>query len=437
MMPNKLLIAKICCPDCVTDNKKIINSKDIDDFIKEANEKHNYKFDYSKVIYINSKTDVTIICPEHDEITITPYQHLNSSTGCQKCSGCHRRTKEEFINASIKIHGDKYDYSNIEYIDNQTDISIYCKKHKNYFIQKPAMHLSGQGCILCGYENSSQKRKYTKEDFLQMAKEAHTNNLDDYSLIEYVNISTKINIKCNIHGSYPSLPVDHIRGHRCSKCGKDKLSLQFRLTLEDFIKRSNTIHNNFYDYSEVKYINTEIKVDIKCPQHGIFSQTPHNHLNGAKCPTCKTKTESKLLEKVKIIYPTIKPQFKSDWCKNKKTDRCLPFDFIIEEYKIIIELDGLQHFKQVSNWQSPEEANKRDIYKMKCANQNGYSIIRLLQEDVYSDKYDWLSELKINIKKIKKDKIIQNIFLCKNNEYANFNKDDLDLSEEYIDSEIN
>jgi hypothetical protein len=67
---------------------------------------------------------------------------------------------------------------------------------------------------------------------------------------------------------------------------------------------------------------------------------------------------------------------------------------------------------------------------MKCANENGYSIIRLLQEDVYSDKYDWLSEIKLNIKKIKKEKIVQNIFLCKNNEYASFNNNDLDLSEE-------
>ena len=442
MMPNKLLTAKLCCPDCVTDNKKIMNTKDIDDFKKEANEKHNNKFDYSKVIYINTNTDVTIICPEHNEIIITPYQHLNSPTGCQKCSGCYRRTQEEFINDSIKIHGDKYDYSNIEYIDNQIDISIYCKKHKNNFIQKPSMHLSGQGCRLCGYENSSEKRKYTKEEFIQMAKEVHPNNLDDYSLIDYVNLSTKINIKCNIHGNYPSLPADHIGGHRCSKCSKDKLSLQFRLTLDEFIKRSNIIHNNFFDYSEVKYINTDIKVDIKCPIHGIFPQTPHNHLNGAKCPTCKTKTESKLLEKIKIIYPTIQTQFRTNWCKNKKTDRCLPFDFVIEKYKIIIELDGLQHFKQVSNWQSPEEANKRDIYKMKCANQNGYSIIRLLQEDVYFDKYDWLDELKNNIEKIKKDNIVQNIFLCKNNEYIDFNNidytliNDSILSEEYNDIEI-
>ena len=90
------------------------------------------------------------------------------------------------------------------------------------------------------------------------------------------------------------------------------------------------------------------------------------------------------------------------------------------EDKIIIELDGLQHFEQVSNWQSPEETHLNDVYKMKCANENGYSVIRLLQTDVFDDTYDWLKELRENIEKIKLEKIIKNIYICKDNEYAIF-----------------
>jgi very-short-patch-repair endonuclease len=74
--------------------------------------------------------------------------------------------------------------------------------------------------------------------------------------------------------------------------------------------------------------------------------------------------------------------------------RHLPYDFVLSEDKIIIELDGLQHFEQVSNWQSPEETHLNDVYKMKCANENGYSVIRLLQTDVFYDTYDWLNELR-------------------------------------------
>jgi hypothetical protein len=73
------------------------------------------------------------------------------------------------------------------------------------------------------------------------------------------------------------------------------------------------------------------------------------------------------------------------------------------------------------NWKSPEENQKTDKYKMKCANENDYSIIRLLQEDVLYDKYDWKTELMNNIEKIKIDNIIQNIYMSKNNEYQHFN----------------
>jgi very-short-patch-repair endonuclease len=102
----------------------------------------------------------------------------------------------------------------------------------------------------------------------------------------------------------------------------------------------------------------------------------------------------------------------------------LPFDFILEEQKIIIEQDGPQHFKQISNWQSPELTKINDIYKMKCANENGYSVIRLLQKDIWHDRYDWLQELLENIDKIVSDNVsnnvVQNIYMCKKDEYKDF-----------------
>ena len=109
--------------------------------------------------------------------------------------------------------------------------------------------------------------------------------------------------------------------------------------------------------------------------------------------------------------------FKVEWCKNKTY---LPYDFVLAEDKIIIELDGLQHFEQVSNWQSPEETHLNDVYKIKCANENEYSVIRLLQTDVFYDTYDWLMELRENIEKIILEQRVQNVYMCKDNEYAIF-----------------
>jgi very-short-patch-repair endonuclease len=87
---------------------------------------------------------------------------------------------------------------------------------------------------------------------------------------------------------------------------------------------------------------------------------------------------------------------------------------------MIIELDGEQHFTQVSNWKSPEEQFDNDKFKQECANKNGYSIIRILQVDVFNNKYDWKTELINNIEKIKTDNIIKNVYMCKNNEYEKF-----------------
>jgi very-short-patch-repair endonuclease len=124
-----------------------------------------------------------------------------------------------------------------------------------------------------------------------------------------------------------------------------------------------------------------------------------------------------LFTKLVIYYSTLKRQFKVEWCKNIKH---LPFDFVIEERKIIIELDGKQHFEQIGNWSSPEETRMNDIFKMKCANENGFSVIRILQKDVYKNKYDWLNELILNIEKITNENGVQNIYMCKNNEYKDF-----------------
>ena len=121
--------------------------------------------------------------------------------------------------------------------------------------------------------------------------------------------------------------------------------------------------------------------------------------------------------KLKEIYPSIISQFKQEWCKNKLQ---LPFDFCIPEYKIIIELDGPHHFKQISNWRCPEEQHKVDIFKEKSANEHGYSTIRLIQEDVFYNKYNWLTKLQMHINEIKEQEIICNIYMCKNDEYKLF-----------------
>lgn len=115
------------------------------------------------------------------------------------------------------------------------------------------------------------------------------------------------------------------------------------------------------------------------------------------CPNCFNKTERKLYDYLKQHFEVLK-NVKYDWCRNDKTGRKLEYDFVIPELNLIIELDGRQHFTQISNWRCPKEQLLSDVYKTKCANQNGYKVIRLLQEEVFCSDNSWLdSNLKQHI----------------------------------------
>ena len=166
-----------------------------------------------------------------------------------------------------------------------------------------------------------------------------------------------------------------------------------------------------------KSSNKKYTFDCKVCNHE-FNIRLSDANNGKWCPKCVNKTETKLYNALLTLFPNIIFQFKQEWSKNKKY---LPFDFCILEYNIIIELDGPQHFKNIDCWNSnSEEQNKRDKYKEECANSNNFSIIRIIQEDVLFDKYDWFSLLIKSIEEIKISKETQNHYLCQNNEYHKF-----------------
>lgn len=284
------------------------------------------------------------------------------------------KKNETFIEKAIAIHGNKYDYSKVIYNNAKTKITIGCKEH-GYFEQTPSNHLCGYNCQKC-----ANNGKLNKEQFIERAVIVHDNKYD-YSSVNYVNADTKIIIICKEHGEFEQIPDFHLnRKSGCPKCANNVTFTSF-----EFIDKAHKIHGSKYDYSQVNYINNRTHINIICKEHGNFHQIPYSHLLGVGCPHCINKTEYKLFTILKSRYPTVQRQFKAEWCKQK---RCLPFDFMIEEHKKIIELDGPQHFTQVSNWRAPELQQQQDLFKTKCANENGYSVIRVLQTDVANDLLD-------------------------------------------------
>ena len=212
------------------------------------------------------------------------------------------------------------------------------------------------------------------------------------------------------------------QNHWCSYCSHQKLcnentcKMCYNISFAS-VEKCKYLHDKTINPRTLfKSTNKKFKFDCDLCNK-VFETQLSDITRGIWCPFCVNKTEQILYNNLLDFYPTVKTQFKVDWCKNIKH---LPFDFVIEERKIIIELDGKQHFEQIGNWQSPEKNKKNDLYKMKCANDNGFSIIRILQKDVYKNKYDWLNEIVDNIEKIINENEVQNIYMCKNNEYKDF-----------------
>ena len=419
---NKHLIGNGCknCADKKLGKERIekANMK----FINKANIIHMNKYDYSKSIYISARDNMIIICKKHGDFEQSPNRHLSGS-GCKKCA--NDKTKEimsmpwEIYKEQLeKIHNNIYDYSNVIWRGSDNEINVKCNTHGNFTI-RAQFHKNGTGCQKCSKENKIQYNKHTTEIFIEMAIKIWANTYD-YSKVDYKDSNNKVIIICKTHGEFEQIPPNHLK-YGCGACGRESNKRNIYLKdkcKSEFISKANDIHENIYDYSSTHYHNAKSKVIVICEKHSEFSITPNNHLRGKGCPKCINKTEQKLYDELYKYYPLLTQQFKVEWCKYKNK---LPYDFVLEDNKIIIELDGKHHFKDIISWNSTlKETHKNDIYKMKCANDNGYSVVRIFQPDVWNDLYDWLTELIDNIEKIKLEQLVQNVYMCKNNEYAIF-----------------
>jgi hypothetical protein len=270
-------------------NKTSEKQKDtLDKFIEKANKKHLDKYDYSKVKYVNSNTKVIIICKEHGEFPQQPNNHLQGN-GCPYCcldimGKWNKSNNDDFISKSIIVHGNKYDYSKVDYKGSTIEVIIICKDHGE-FKQQPSVHLMGCGCNTCGIITRSLLKKKTHEEFIKEAIIIHSDKYD-YSKIKYINIKTKIIIICKLHGEFEQTPAEHLSGCGCNICGRIKTTLKQRSSKEEFISKAIIIHNSKYDYSKIKYINIKTKIIIICKLHGEFEQTPAEHLSGCGCNIC-------------------------------------------------------------------------------------------------------------------------------------------------------
>lgn len=278
---------------------------------------HGDKYDYSLFKYTTYKDKSTIICPIHREFPKSPAKHI-AGQGCPDCSVIERIKKrslspEQAIQKGVDLFGDKFDYSEMQYINQNTIVKITCKIHNHSFDIKPQDHWYSVhgGCKLCDSGATSDRKRYTIEDFIAKASAIHQ-GIYDYSEVIYVKDDLEVIIKCPKHSvTFKQKPKYHLRGQiSCKQCEQDKRSLARLKELSTFIKEANQVHQYKYDYSFFEYTGCHNSSTIICPIHKDFKKNPVHHLRGQGCPECskikrgdKTrKTQESFIAESKAIH---------------------------------------------------------------------------------------------------------------------------------------
>ena len=364
-----------------------------EEFIEKAKAIHGYKYDYSEVEYKGINIPIKIKCLNCNTYFYQkPVKHLcgHGCTVCN-CKKCHEHSKlttEEFVSRLIQIHGDKYDYSEVKYINYKTKVKIWCKACNKYFYSTPNALLFGSGCRDCSYKFRAIQKKLSLEEFIEKARAVHGNKYD-YSLVEYKDAKKCVKIKCNKCGRiFEQTPNNHIRGQGCSYCNGN-----FKDNDIKFLDQAKKVHGDTYDYSSVKYINNRVPVKIKCNKCGkIFEQIPQNHVRGQGCPFCTSShNEDKIAKFLDTNCIKYKAEYTFKECKNK---RVLHFDFYLPDYNICIEFQGRQHYKEGFDFyisynkgnidkaqKAFENAQKRDQIKREYCKSHSIELIEIRYDE--------------------------------------------------------
>lgn len=231
-------------------------------------------------------------------------------------------TTAEFVAKAKSTHGDRYDYSQANYLGQRIKAKILCPVHGEFW-QNPIDHTRGSGCPKCKGTRISESKRAGSESFISQAQKTHASRYS-YSQVTYRNNRTPVKIICAEHGLFWQNPLNHVRGAGCPACAGNR-----RGTTENFIRKSVLVHGEKYDYSGVIYQSSKCLINIICPTHGIFEQSPGNHLMGKGCPKCanygfnrsmpgiiyllKIQTHMALFWKIGITNRTVEDRFRKDF----------------------------------------------------------------------------------------------------------------------------
>ena len=198
------------CPKCGKERAIEKRRIGMNEFIKRAYQIHKDKYDYSLVIYKNEDANISIVCKNCGKIfQQTPKSHLRGSN-CPYCVGKAKITLDVFLEKSHKIHGEKYNYDAVNFINNKTKVKIFCKRCNDYFYQTPSSHLAGCGCKKCATYFTHQQNAISFEEFKNKLKKWHNNGFE-YDEKSYNGMTKKMRIKCTrCNKIFEQTPYQHV-----------------------------------------------------------------------------------------------------------------------------------------------------------------------------------------------------------------------------------
>lgn len=318
-------------------------------------------FSFSGSVYNGMQNPIHFKCRRHGELTGIPKQMLRPDRVI--CVGCKTEAAYRgWLKKAKETHGDKYDYSNVKYVNTITDIEIICPKHGSYTTQ-PYVHLK-HNCLGCTREND----KSTTKEFIRKAKLVHGDKYD-YTNTVYTTVAVNVVINCPVHGDWRQRPSSHLSGNGCKECHISSKCLGN----DEFIKTARLVHGKKYDYTKVKYTTSKQAVEIICPKHGIFKMKPNSHVSSKQgCKRCRESYGELLIRNfldemgIDVIQEYRMPGY------------LYRMDFYLPEENVYIEFHGKQHYTPVNRFGGVDAlkgVQERDAVKAELSKDAGIPLI--------------------------------------------------------------
>lgn len=296
------------------------------------------------------------------------------------------KKQEDVIKDFMKKHGDRYDYSLVNYVSATTKINIICREHGIFQIT-PNSHKNGSGCYKCGRAKVQESRRLSTEGFISLAKLKHGNNYI-YEKVDYKGYKSTIIITCPIHGDFRQQARKHLNGNKCRKCTNESYYIDFVSVCKDKLADYD------YDYSKSIYKGMFTPVTVTCKKHGDFEIKPISLIHKSRgCKMCIERTKSKP-EQLWLDSLDIPLDARNRYVMFGSKYFCV--DGVDYENKIVYEFYG-DFFHGNPSLFKPDDINpllketygslyKRTIDKEKIITDSGYRIVSIWENEFKNKK---------------------------------------------------